>query len=346
MINTGFFTRLQACCRAPFRAIAVSALGFFALGCGPTYGDGTPWQVLEADNPEGPGSVVEVREGQHLVARLVHGEGQMKPFLHVFGRGGERLTNPGLDEAGETQGEFPHHRGIFIGWNHIDSELGRDDLWHLRQGEWMEVVEIKRKQGGDSGALIEAEIVWRSSEKDDQGSNELLREIRTISLSRPEGGVGTQVDVRFQLTAVRDVKLGGDLQHAGIHFRADHTVGARRGETIYLWEPPVDDGGGRIVNADMKWCRFLFPIGDNWYSALQLNPDTNPTEELSWRDYGRFGFFFKHELAAGESFHVDYRFLIEPAEAPAGEGGTLTEEQEREARQRAEAAHRAFAPGS
>jgi hypothetical protein len=61
----------------------------------------------------------------------------------------------------------------------------------------------------------------------------------------------------------------------------------------------------------------LFPVGERWYAATELNPPSNPVEELSWRDYGRFGFFFKRKLAAGEALDLDYRFFIEPAEAPA-----------------------------
>ena len=77
------------------------------------------WKIVEKANPLGPGSAVDVLQDGKPVARLVHGESQIKPFLHVFGTDGELVTNPGLDKAGKGAGLFNHHRGIFIGWNKV-----------------------------------------------------------------------------------------------------------------------------------------------------------------------------------------------------------------------------------
>ena len=82
------------------------------------------WEIAERSNPLGPGSAVDVLQDGKPIARLVHGEGQIKPFLHVFGIDGELVTNPGLDKEGKGAGLFNHHRGIFIGWNKVSSELG------------------------------------------------------------------------------------------------------------------------------------------------------------------------------------------------------------------------------
>ena len=56
------------------------------------------WKIVDKANPLGPGSAVDVLQGGKPVARLVYGEGQIKPFLHVFGTDGELVTNPGLDK--------------------------------------------------------------------------------------------------------------------------------------------------------------------------------------------------------------------------------------------------------
>jgi ubiquinone/menaquinone biosynthesis C-methylase UbiE len=69
----------------------------------------------------------------------------------------------------------------------------------------------------------------------------------------------------------------------------------------------------------LKWARLIFPVGNNWYTATQINSPTNPTEELSWRDYGRFGFFFKRKLEWGDELEINYRFITEPAAANAAE---------------------------
>ena len=69
------------------------------------------------------------------------GEGQKKPFLHVYGaKEGELLTNPGVGPDGKDTGQFPHHRGIYIGWR-IISGGGTFDLWHIHKGEIMRVKE-------------------------------------------------------------------------------------------------------------------------------------------------------------------------------------------------------------
>lgn len=298
------------------------------------------WTTQQGDNPDGPGTAFDVLHDGKPAARLIFGDGQMKPFLHLLGMDGELLTNPGIDAEGNEAGRFPHHRGIFIGWNQIRSELGNDDLWHLRRKESKEVTDVRVAELTDDHAEIVVDVVWRSSNNDDSGDNALIRETRTLRISKPSEAT-LVVDASFTLIAARDLRLDGDLQHAGIHFRAHRDVDQRRGETVYFWDPEVDAGGGRIVNPEMRWCRFIYPIGDRWYTTIQLNAPGNPTEELSWRDYGRFGFFFKREMAKDESFTVRYRFITTPATAPGEDGFDASTTAA--IRQRSNAIHEAFA---
>lgn len=293
------------------------------------------WSVAEAANTGGPGKQIFIKLDGKPVAGLVHGEGQFKPYLHVYGEQGELLTNGGLDAGGKPTGKFPHHRGIYIGWNKIGSDLGNYDLWHFNNGGKMEVQSFDSSTS-DGAATVVAKISWRGGKKDADGSDLLLTETRTLKISRPGGG-RTQVDAHFSLKAARDLRLDGDLQHAGIHFRAANEVADRNKETAYVsdpankeaksknWKPaaPKKDKDGNEVKtsapeiAELKWCRLIFPVGKNWYAATELNAPANPVEELSWRDYGRFGFFFKKSLKQGETLDLDYRFLVEPTEAPA-----------------------------
>ena len=273
------------------------------------------WAIAEKDNPGGPGKQVEVTLGGRPVAAFVHGEGQFKPYLHVYGEAGELVTNGGLDKEGKPAGKYPHHRGIYIGWNKIISDLGSFDLWHFNNGGKMTVKKFEKLEARKDSVIIVAQIEWRGGKKDAQESDLLLTETRTLTISRPDGK-RTQVDAQFVLRSARDLSLDGDLQHAGIHFRAADEVANRAKETAYLWEPDLPAGAGKVVSPEFKWCRLLFPIGERWYTSLELNGPGNPVEELSWRDYGRFGFFFKKSLKAGEKLKVNYRFLIEPAEKP------------------------------
>jgi hypothetical protein len=284
------------------------------------------WKVVPADNADGPGKVIDIHHGDRLVARFVHGEGQMKPYLHVFGENGEFLTNAGADKNGKSTGAFPHHRGIFIGWK-VESELGTDDLWHMTKGCKMEVIPVLRATGRNDSATIVATILWTSA-KSTNGSDLLITERRELTMSQAANQI--QVDATFTLTPARNLRFAGDLQHSGVHFRASSEVHGRQSETSYATSPE-----GKAKGNDLKWCRLSFPIGTNLYSALQLNHPANPVEELSTRKYGRFGYFFKRDLTKGQPLTLKYRFLIgkEPASV-SGRSKTLSSE--------ADAAYAAF----
>ena len=298
------------------------------------------WTLTEGTNTGGPGSAVEVKLDGKQIARFVHGEGQFKPYLHVFGDEGELLTNAGLDDKGKPDGLFPHHRGIYIGWNKITSDLGTFDLWHFNNGGKMSVAKFDKLDGGKDAATLVATIEWRGGKKDDAGSDLLLTETRTLVISRPDGK-RTRVDAKFELKAARDLTLGGDLQHAGIHFRGAKEVSTRNKETSYLWQPDLPGPGGKVASTELQWCRLLFPSGEHWYTSTELNAPGNPVEELSWRDYGRFGFFFKKSLKKDETLRVSYRFLIERVEAPADKPKP-SPEQSKKSRAAAQAAYDAY----
>jgi hypothetical protein len=277
------------------------------------------WRVVEHPNPLGPGKVVDVLHDGKALARLVHGDGQIKPFLHIFGGGGELVTNPGIDKEGNAAGLFSHHRGIFIGWNKISSELGKYDMWHRGgpgNGRY-DIVKFENTTTEDYASIV-AHIKWRATKKDASGSDVMITERRTFNVSRP-GGKYTQVDASFELKAERDIGLAGDLQHAGVHFRAHTSVATRNKETSYLWEPANAEGKGkgRVIDDNHQWARLLFPVGKRWYTAQEMNAPANGVKELSWRDYGRFGYFLPKKLKKGEPFNLKFRFAIEEVDAPA-----------------------------
>lgn len=299
------------------------------------------WKVEEGNNPDGLGSAVTATYQGKTVARFIYGEGQIKPYLHLFDDQGQPITNTGIDAEGEKISQYPHHRGIFIGWNQIKSELGNDDLWHLNKNATMEVTAIKKVKAAETYAEITAEISWNSAKADDSGNPQLLTETRTLRLAKDADTAHITVDAHFNLTAIRDLTLGGDLQHAGVHFRANHALQKRAKESHYLWHPEVDGGKGRIVNEDMQWCALAFPREDQWYLALQLNSPDNKTQEVSWRDYGRFGFFFNEDLKKGQSLQIKHRFHILPIE------GDLNDETQQESllkalRTKSELAYKSF----
>ena len=279
----------------PVLAFAFSAIQLLAA----------QWSVQQGANPDSPGKMVLIERDKKPVARFVYGEGQMKPFLHIYGENGELITNGGLDSHGQPTGQFPHHRGIFIGWK-INSELGNYDLWHMNNGGKMEVLNFEKLDTSDDSATIVVNVAWRAGKADSTGNDLLLKEKRTLVISKPDGKY-TQVDASFHLVPVRDLNLAGDLQHSGVHFRAAAEVSNHEKETAYVTEPANVVKGGNL-----KWCHLEFPIGSRWYSATQLNAPSNPVEELSTRNYGRFGYFFKRSMKKDEALDLKYRFFIQP----------------------------------
>ena len=297
------------------------------------------WSVKPAANPKAPGKGLAVAKDGKPVAHFVFGEGQKKPFLHVYGKEGELLTNPGVGPDGKDFGRFPHHRGIYIGWRVI-SGGAQYDLWHIHKGEIMRVKEIKSTKASSSGVTIVADIEWRTG-KVGKSDDLLITETRTLAISKL--GEATQIDFHTELTAAADLTLGGDLQHAGCHFRAHTEVANKTSKfTSYLWEPKGKvAGNGKVLSKEWKWNRLQFMIGKNWYSATQFNAPNQPVEELSWRDYGRFGFFFKKNLKKGETQKLNYRFHIAPSEQPALESFPPQVSKEQETRWRG-AAQKAY----
>ncbi len=319
------------------------------------------WKATPGTNDDLPGRNVSVTEDGRLVARFIYGDGQVVPYLALYDAAGRRLTNPGIDRSGQTVGIEPHHRGLFIGWAKIASDLGTTSLWGLggsgKAGKeapaTMRVVDIERVATDATSATIVARVEWRAPNRDPAGNNLLLTETRTLRISRPGPDVAAQVDATFRLHPARDLTLGGDVQHAGIHLRVDQQVVARADETSYLWSPasaPTAGKGysktakgnaGAVVSRDLQWGEFLFPLHGRWYRAQQMTAPGNPVEEFSTREYGRFGFFFKRELKRDEPLQVTYRFLVRDAAAPA-EAPKRSAAQLAQARREADAAYATF----
>ncbi len=267
------------------------------------------WTLDREANPEGPGERLGIRHNGDLAAAWIFGEGQFKPYLHVYGSGDLRLTNSGMDTEGNKSGTFGHHRGIFIGWNRITSEHGRSDLWHMTKGTSMEIIRFQTLFTTDHHATTEAVIHWRAGKSADLGADLLVEEHRRITVSEIDAHT-TQIDFATQLTAARDLTLGGDLQHAGVHFRASNEVAGRRKETAHFWSPAHPGTGGRIVADDWQWATQVFPVGERWFYVTEMTAPGNGFTELSRRDYGRFGFFQPKELEKDAELHLHFRFVV------------------------------------
>lgn len=98
-----------------------------------------------------------VRQDGRIVANLVtapydasHAAATCKPWHDVFAGDGRVLTK-GLG------GTFPHHRGLFVGWNQVQCGGERFDFWHMNRGESQRLVSL---QADTNGRRQTATIAW------------------------------------------------------------------------------------------------------------------------------------------------------------------------------------------
>ncbi|MEX0929344.1 MAG: DUF6807 family protein [Balneolales bacterium] len=111
-------------------------------------------------------------------------EGTKKPFHQVYAPGGNRLITKG------TGGLFPHHRGIYFGYNHVYVDERQIDIWHARNGERSEHFEVvKEFEGPVMGGHI-VTIHWK--DHDGEPFLEETREIRVFRQPRGESLIDLQ----------------------------------------------------------------------------------------------------------------------------------------------------------
>ena len=121
------------------------------------------------------------------------------------------------------------------------------------------------------------------------------------------------------------VKLDGDPQHAGFHFRATQEVSKETAKKTYYLRPDGKGKEGETRNWDAKgkdaktvnlpWNAMSFETGGKRYTALRINHPDNPKETRgSERDYGRFGDYFEYDLTPKTPLKLKYRVWVQEGE--------------------------------
>lgn len=240
-----------------------------------------------------------------------------KPLHHVFDAQGKNLLTNGPDgEHGYTKGvKYPHHRGIFIGWNKLEFGGQRFDLWHMSG-----VAQVHQKflemAAGPVLARSNSLVHWN-----DKGGEAMIAEQRRVTVFRQSEPTVLLLDFQSELKAVRgDVFLGGDPEHAGMQYRAHNDVasGGEEVKATYLFHK---DGIDAHRDTDLPWAAMSCGLNGRRYSVLHMNHPDNPKQTLysAYRDYGRFGAFFKKKIGAGETLTLRYRILVVEGEMPKRE---------------------------
>lgn len=237
-----------------------------------------------------------------------------KPLHHVFDAQGKNLLTNGPDgEHRYTKGiKYPHHRGIFIGWNRLEFGGQRFDLWHMPG-----VAQVHQKflemAAGPVLARSSSLINWN-----DKGGEAMIAEQRQVTVFRQNKPTVLLLEFQSELKAVRgDVFLNGDPEHAGMQYRAHNDVatGGKEVKATYLFHK---DGINPKKDTDLPWAAMSCGLNGRRYSVEHMNHPDNPKQTLysAYRDYGRFGAFFKKKIGAGETLTLRYRILVVEGEMP------------------------------
>ena len=146
-----------------------------------------------------------------------------KPFHHLFAADGKTIV------TNNNQGQYPHHRGIYFGFNNISYGEGKKaDVWHCRKGEYTGHEEVLAADVGVLFARQTLQIGWHG-----QDGQIFANERRELTLY-PIGN-GTLIEWVSELkTPLDKVRLDGDPQHAGFHFRANSAMEKNTKETYFI----------------------------------------------------------------------------------------------------------------
>ncbi len=234
----------------------------------------------------------------------------IKPYHHVFDPEGDTLITKG------PGGQFTHHRGLFFGFNKVTYDGKAADVWHCRNGESQQHVAFLGQEAGPVLGRHRVKIEWRGR-KDDVFA---IEERELTAYNTPDGRL-IEFASRVQTTD-GDVKLDGDPQHAGFHFRASNEVSAKTPKQTYYLRPDGKGQPGATRNwpgqkqhVNLPWNAMSFVVGGQRYTALYLDKPTNPKEaRFSERDYGRFGSYFEYNLSKEKPLEVNYRVWVQRGE--------------------------------
>lgn len=312
--------RLAAGATATFRVTLSSEKA--APGAGPTFA----WH-------DTPGESSELRLGDRPVLRYMHRalddsskekrEQTFKVFHHLFDPAGTRLVTKG------PGGLYTHHRGLFYGFNRITyGGTKKADIWHCTGNVHQAHARFLTREAGPVLGRHLLEITWHGQDKE-----VFAVEQRELTAYNVPGGVLVEFASHLESKSGR-VRLDGDPQHAGFHFRADNEVAEKAKKLTYFLRPDGPGKPGETRNWEPKtrkgpvnlpWNAMSFILGKQRYTAVYLDRPTNPKEaRYSERDYGRFGSYFEYDLDTGKPLDVNYRVWLQNGEMKGPEAAALS----------------------
>jgi hypothetical protein len=257
------------------------------------------------------GDCLDVRVGSRIVARYVYAYDKStlesrsetyKPYLHVFTADGRVPITKGVG------GLYSHHRGIFIGWQKITFDGKTYNLWEMKGGD-----QVHQKFLNSSAAADTATFTSLVNWNDNQGET-LVEEQRTHTFYKRPAPTLVCVDFISTLKAPRgNITLDGDPEHGGVHYRPHDAIE----KTMTRFFFPKQDVDPKAA-LDLPWAAETYTLSARRYTVIDFNHPDNPSDTMysAYRDYGRFGAFFRHDIKQGETLTMRYRFWVLAGEMP------------------------------
>ena len=242
-------------------------------------------------------------------------EATFKVFHELYSPDGSQLVTKGVG------GQFTHHRGLFYGFMKATYGTTTVDIWHCKGDTHQADGRIpSKKQGPVFGRHVVA-VDWNGQEK-----HTFAKEMRQLTAFPLPGG--TLVEFASRLTPTgEDVKLDGDPQHAGFHFRAANEVAEKTKDKTIFIRPNGAGKPGTEVNwpadkkhVDLPWLGMSFVVGGKRYTAAYLDRPTNPKPaRFSERTYERVGSYFVATATKEKPLEVVYRIWLQEGEMTPAE---------------------------
>jgi Methane oxygenase PmoA len=246
-----------------------------------------------------------------------------KVFHHLYDPDGKFfVTNGGETDFPDQPKKkllYPHHRGLMYAFNKCTYDGQTVDTWHAKPGDThQEHVKFLNVEAGPVLGRHRVLVDWHGK------NNEVFaKEERELTMYNVPGGTLVEFASRLRPTD-GPVKLGGDPQHAGFHFRARNDVADKTAKQTYFLRP---DGKGELDETrnwdpktkngpvNLPWNAMSFALDGKRYTVAYLDKPTNPRESRwSERDYGRFGNYFEYAMTKDRPLLVDYRIWLQEGE--------------------------------
>jgi hypothetical protein len=244
-----------------------------------------------------------------------------KVYHHVYDPQGKQFVTKG------PGGLFPHHRGLFYGFNRISYGDGKKaDVWHCRNGESQSHEQTVSTETGVVLGRHKVEIAWRGQD----GQPFAIETRQMTAYNTPQG---VMIDFASRLESkVGEVKLDGDPQHAGFQFRASQQVPDETADQTYYLRPDGRGQAGKFRNwpgdkehVDLAWNALSFVLGEQRYTTAYLDRPENPKEaRFSERNYGRFGSYFATTIDEDQPLRLKYRIVLREGELDVEQANSLS----------------------